>query len=111
MGEISYISKKIIGRAHCAACDITHSISELGEKKEFKQCRLQFEEEILTLHCDEILPAMVEIVQRNKLPIVLHTDVKVGYKVLLNSHELEEIRGSVSVFENTLKAKLAQIEQ
>ena len=37
VGELRYVFGKLIGTAHCALCDITHSY--VSEKKSMKECR------------------------------------------------------------------------
>ncbi len=100
LGELTYITKKIFKQTSCAACDITHSFSELGEKEEFKQCRVRLG---VTLHCihsndmDDLLKANVPI-----LPVLVRRDNNT-VKTIFTKEDLDAFQGSVSQFETAFK--------
>ena len=102
LGELAYLSKKLLGISNCQLCEITHSISELGEKKEFRQMESRLILEFKLLHKDELLDGMDEIIEIHGLPIVLANN----YQVLLTNDELMEMKGSIELFELKLKKKL-----
>ena len=106
LGELSYIAKKVFGNGHCAACDITHSFTEMGEKSEFKQCKTRLAIEIKTIHRDELLPGMEIAVKSHGLPLVLKEDGPSNFTVILNAEELDMMKGSVTLFEESLTQKL-----
>ena len=51
LGELNYIFKHLFFNESCSACSITHCFQELGEKREFKELKKEFE--ITTIHRDQ----------------------------------------------------------
>ena len=109
-GELSYITKKLLNISSCAACDITHSFKELGEKKEFINCRLNSSIPIEKLHCNKLFPQLSAFITESKslLPLVVLEKKDMSFAVLLNDLELKSMNGSVEMFENKLNLKLKE---
>ena len=106
-GELSYIAKKLLHISSCAACEITHSLSEFGEKKEFKDCRSRLKYEVDLLHDDELLTDVRNFVSSEglMLPLVLLKSTD-GITLLFDSIDLDNMKGSVQLFESELNKKL-----
>lgn len=104
-GEISYLVKKMLNITKCSACEITHSISEMGEKQAFKMCRQRLG--ITCLHSNELDPQTEKYISDNSigLPVLLQQGEQ-GHIVLMDAAELEACNGSVKEFE----AKLAKLK-
>lgn len=104
LGELTFIAKKLFKQTSCGACDITHSFTEMGEKKEFKQCRARLG---ITLNCihsndmDDILSQNVK-----ELPILVKREAT-SIKIVFTKSELDAFRGSVSEFEVAFQKKIA----
>ena len=52
LGELTYVSKKLLGLTHCALCDLSHGWSL--EKNSWKQACRQSHLKLKLLHLDEI---------------------------------------------------------
>jgi hypothetical protein len=97
LGELKYISNKIYcsirqKEAPCPACDITHSVKELGMKKEFSHLLLEFPN-LKTLHTNELLD-LAEFCSTIELPVLLwRKDDNV--KVVADRVQLLKLNGSV----------------
>ncbi len=103
-GEVAYVLGKLVGRAHCDLCDVTHSpvrrraswdrmVSGLGVPVDLR-------------HLNELDPAMRELVpDRDAAPAVL-VDVAGRLERLLGPEDLAPLAGSVAGFEVLLRSSL-----
>lgn len=104
LGELYYISQKIscsIGKkdAPCPACDITHSVKELGMKKEFKAL-LQEYPDLKTLHTNELDSRLKAFCSTVELPVLLLVEDEI--KVVADRLKLLQCDGSVDKFKMIL---------
>ena len=61
-GELTFISKKLLGLAECALCDLTHGWSPFGKKSWKKHCQASALEFIF-LHLEELSAELHQAVQ------------------------------------------------
>ena len=101
IGELQYFFGKIIGKAHCALCDITHG--KLKEKPLFKECRQNLEIPFELLHLDELNNELNKFF--NDAPCIIGVDGN-QYSIVINSNELEECNSDVEKFNQLLDSKI-----
>tara|TARA_B100001113_G_C21119590_1_gene626828 strand:- start:3214 stop:3579 length:366 start_codon:yes stop_codon:yes gene_type:complete len=101
IGELQYFFGKIIGKAHCALCDITHG--KLKEKPLFKECRQNLEIPFELLHLDELNDELKNFMKDAPCVIGLSNN---QYSIIINSKELEECSSDVETFTNLLHSKI-----
>lgn len=95
-GELVYMAKKLLGIAHCAACDITHGPRR--EKPEFTQLKaVGWNVPFHNIHRDEMDEAMREAVAGVLPCVVARTE---GKDVLVvGPKQLDECQGDIALFE------------
>lgn len=106
LGELKYISQKAIcsirkKEAPCPACDITHSVKELGMKKEFKTLLLEYPN-LKTLHTNELDSSLESFCSTLDLPVLLNVEQE-SIKVVADRVKLLKCNGSVQEFKEILK--------
>lgn len=89
-GEVAYVVGKLLGRAHCALCDITHGA--VSEKAEWKACRAALPVRFDTYHRDD-QPDAARPLTDGRLPAVL-AETDGGYVYLLGQAELDACAAS-----------------
>ena len=89
-GELAYLVRARLGRAHCALCDITHGA--VREKAEWKACRASLPVPFATFHTNDQPPA-VRDAHGGQVPVVL-AETDSGFVVLVTPDELEACAGS-----------------
>jgi hypothetical protein len=105
-GEIAYVLGKLVGRAHCTLCDVTHS--PVRRKAAWDRMVATLPVPFELRHLNELEPAMAALVpDREAAPLVL-ADVGGRLEVLLGPADLEPLEGSVPAFEDALRAALAR---
>ena len=88
LGEIAYITKKIVGRCSCALCDITHGWT--GRRRDFDATCNAAGIEWELLHRDEATPE--QLAAAGELPAVItHGDN--GWQLVLGPKQLDECAG------------------
>lgn len=100
MGELRFVVGWLAGRAHCALCDITHSL--VREKGAFKATRERYA--LRTLHRDE-QPADLARFTAGRTPCVVARTAE-GYVELMDGAALAACAKSVDRFEAALEAAL-----
>lgn len=95
-GELIYITKKLLGFGHCAACTISHGSRK--EKPEFSELKQNgWGVPLRNIHRDE-MDESLEDALRGQLPCIAARLIS-GQVILLLGHEqLEECSGDVSAF-------------
>lgn len=83
-GEVAYVVGKLLGRAHCGLCDITHGA--VSERAEGKACRAALPVRFDTYHRND-QPDAARPLTDGRLPGVLAETVD-GYVYLLGPAEL-----------------------
>ncbi len=103
-GEAAYVIGKMLGRRHCALCDITHS--PLRRRPAWDA----FVEELGLLvrlaHLNELSVAEAAIIERVGAPAVLALRADGTLTVLLDAEALEEAGGSVDGFAGLVRRAL-----
>jgi hypothetical protein len=89
-GEIAYLVRARLGRAHCALCDITHGA--IREKADWRACRQDVAVPFDTVHLNERDSALVAATE-GRTPCVV-AETAAGLEVLLDESDLEACRGS-----------------
>ena len=98
-GELIYMVKKLLGIAHCAACDITHGPRR--EKPEFTHLKASaWAVPLHNIHRDEMDLEMKQSVA-GVLPCVV-AKLPEDHHILLGPQELEMCGGDVRLFENAV---------
>lgn len=104
LGEAKYILGHLLGRAHCALCDITHS--PVRRKKAWDEMVAGLGVPFRLYHLNEMPADVAEVVARSGSPVVLER-VEQGLRVVLNPDELQQLDGSVAAFERRLTHRAA----
>ncbi len=100
LGEITYVLGKLIGRAHCAFCDITHS--PVRRKPEWDRMTASLGVPFELLHVNEVTgEAQALVPSKDHAPVVL-AQVRGHLEVVLTAAEMEPLSGSVVGFERAL---------
>jgi hypothetical protein len=102
-GEVKYYFGSLIGKAHCALCDITHS--KVGKRASFRKCADDIGLPITFLHRDHV-PADVTAAAAGQWPVVVGHDERGVAAVLLDREALERCDGSTEQFRILLTAAL-----
>lgn len=84
-GELAYVVGKLLGRAHCGLCDITHGA--VSERSDWKACRAELPLAFDTYHRDD-QPDAARPLTEGRLPAVL-AETAAGFVVLLGPAELD----------------------
>ena len=102
-GELRYVVGKVLGRAHCALCDITHG--SLREKAAWRECRDALPVPFETVHLDERSPEVRAATDGLTPCVVAETDD--GLVVVLGSEALDACAGDPEAMVSALDAALA----
>lgn len=84
-GEVAYVVGKLLGRRHCALCDITHG--SLRPRPTWEACRTSVPVPFEVVHLDERTPEVRAASEGNTPCVLAHTDD--GVQVLLGPTDLE----------------------
>jgi len=103
-GEISYVVGRLIGTAHCALCDITHS--PVRRKAAWDRMAAGLGVPFELVHLDERDPDTARVVTGwDDSPAVL-AELDGGLVRVLGPDDLEAVGGDVARFERALRAAL-----
>lgn len=102
LGELAYLTGRLLGVTRCALCEITHGPS--GEKPAFRATRGALGVPLETAHRNE-LPVELQGLTRGRTPCVVG-QTEHGYELLLGRADLEACRGDVLCLEAALKRAL-----
>lgn len=106
-GELMYIVKKILGIAHCAACDITHGPRQ--EKPEFTRMKVTaWSIPLYNIHRNEMDEKMKDAVQ-GVFPCVVARTVHQGDMIIMKPDQLEECSGDVAAFHKAVNQSIIDI--
>src|SRR4051812_6559906 len=67
-GEVAYVVKRSVARAHCALCDITHG--RLRERADWRDARSRLPVPFVTFHCND-QPDSVRAATGGRAPVVV----------------------------------------
>lgn len=106
-GELVYVVKKVLGLAHCAACDITHGPRH--EKPEFTALKSSgWTVPLENIHRDEMDDNMRQHVADQLPCVVARTDAT--DIVIVGPQELDSCAGDVIRFQNTVDSALKRMQ-
>jgi hypothetical protein len=105
IGELLYMIRKLLGIAHCAACDITHG--PRTEKPEFTRLKaVGWNVPVHNIHRDEMDASLARAIGL-VLPAVAARTQSGRDVVLLGPRQLDDCGGSVETLEASVNAALA----
>jgi hypothetical protein len=105
LGEAKYVLGKLMGTAHCALCDITHS--PVRRKRAWEGMVASLGVPFELLHLNEMPPEIAAATARHGSPVVLARLSDGDVEAVLLPSELEVLGGSVEAFSAALHAALA----
>ena len=103
-GEIAYAIGKVTGTRRCSLCDISHGLNPLGKKNWRSYCATR--PEIEWIHRNDLDDEMRSALTC-ELPCVVARDSAGGCHTLLESTELSDCNGDITVFDAKLSNALA----
>lgn len=104
MGELKYITGKLLGTTACALCDITHGWQPLG-KAEWRHEMKQWGN-LKTLHIDEQSPQMAAFTD-GQTPCILIAN-EGDYKIIIDSDQLAACEGDIQALLTLIKSYLSK---
>ena len=102
-GEARYVIGRLLGRTHCALCQITHSMVRRKSEWDEMVARLGIPFELV--HLNEMSPDVAAAVAAHGSPVVLARGDHGGLELALGTNDLE-LEGSVAGFERALRLVL-----
>ena len=106
VGEVKYVIGKLLGTAHCALCDITHS--PVRRKPAWDQMVDRLGIPFQLVHLNEMPADVAELTRATGTPVVLGQCSDGVLTPLLGPDQLELQGGSVQRFEAALVSRLEQ---
>lgn len=103
-GEVAYVVGRLLGRAHCGLCDITHGA--VSEKAEWKACRAALPVRFDTYHRND-QPDTARPLTDGRLPAVL-AETDSSYVYLLGPAELDACAASPESLVDAVTAAAAR---
>lgn len=103
VGEAKYVVGHLLGRTHCALCDITHS--PVRRKKQWDVLTASLAVPFRLYHLNELPADVAATVAGVGSPVVLARTGQ-GLVTLLDPAQLDRIGGSVEAFEHALSASV-----
>lgn len=107
IGEAKYVIGRLLGSAHCALCDITHS--PLRRKPEWDRMVATLGVPFQLLHLNEMPADIAAATARHGSPVVLARLPRGRVEPVLLPAELEVLGGSVQSFSRALRGALARM--
>jgi hypothetical protein len=104
LGEIAYVLGKLVGRAHCALCDVTHS--PVRRKAEWDRMTAGLGVPFELVHLNECTGELQRLVPSKDVAPAVVAEVDGHLEVILTAAELEPLSGSVVTFERALQHAL-----
>ncbi len=104
LGEARYVIGKLLGTAHCALCDITHS--SVRRRPEWDAMVERLGVPVVLLHLNELPAEVAAVVAVHGSPAVLARSAGGSVELLLGAEELDGLGGSVSRFEQAVRTAL-----
>jgi hypothetical protein len=106
IGEAKYVIGKLMGTAHCALCDITHS--PVRRKPAWDRMVAELGVPFTLLHLNEMPPEIAAATARHGSPAVFARFSNGTVEPVLLPAGLEILGGSVDAFSAALRAALAR---
>jgi hypothetical protein len=107
IGEAKYVIGKLIGTAHCALCDITHS--PLRRKPAWDRMVAGLGVSFELLHLNEMPPDVAAATARHGSPLVLGRLPDGTVAPVLLPEDLDALDGSVDSFAVALRSALSRL--
>jgi hypothetical protein len=101
IGELTYLARSSVGKAHCSLCDITHG--RLRERADWREARSRLPVPFETFHRDD-QPDAVRAVLAGTTPAVVAELDGAGHRMLLGPTELEACGASPDTLVDALAA-------
>lgn len=102
LGEAKYIVGKLLGTAHCALCDITHS--PVRRKPAWDEVVAHLGVPFRLIHLNEMTPDIAQSVAKSGSPVVLARRLDGTLAVILTPATMRELGGSINAFRDELTA-------
>lgn len=102
-GEVSYVVGHLLGRAHCALCDVTHG--SLRPKAAWQRCQAELGVPFVAIHRNDRDPALRELTD-GALPCVVAVGAD-GPEILVTAEQLEACAGEPEALATAITAALA----
>lgn len=106
IGEAKYVIGKLLGTAHCALCDITHS--PVRRKPAWDRMVAGLGVDVELLHLNEMPPEVAAATALHGSPLVLGRLSDGTVEPLLLPADLEALDGSVDAFAEALSSALSR---
>lgn len=107
VGEAKYIIGKLLGRAHCALCDVTHS--PIRRKPEWDRLVARLGTPFRLVHLNELDPDVAVATVDVGSPAVLGRLGDGSLTAVLEPGELDRLAGSVEAFGHAIQAALDRL--
>ena len=104
LGEAKYVLGKLLGTAHCALCDVTHS--PVRRKPQWDEMVTRLGLPVTLLHLNEQPPDVAAATRVTGTPVVLARQLDGALVSLLEPAALEKVGGSVAEFEGAIVESL-----
>jgi hypothetical protein len=104
-GELAYAVGKVLGRAHCSLCDVTHGT--VRRKRDWDAFVREMRVPVRVAHRNETGPEERAVTVGERLPLVLGRTREGHWQVLLDADRLDALDGSVPAFGSALRDALA----
>lgn len=104
-GEIAYVLGKLVGRAHCTLCDITHS--PVRRKADWDRMVAGLGVPFDLVHLNECTGRLQQLVPSKDAAPAVVAEVDGRLEVILDAAALDPLGGSVPAFEQALRHVLA----
>jgi hypothetical protein len=106
LGEIAYVLGKLVGRAHCSLCDVTHS--PVRRKADWDRMAAGLGVPFELVHLNECTGRLQQLVPSMDAAPAVVAEVEGRLEVVLDAAALEPLSGSVAAFEQALHEALEQ---
>ena len=112
VGEVTYILGHFLGLRECSACDITHSLSQIGkgtggEKPEWRELKKKLPIPVVQLHRNDLAPLQWKDLV-HQLPLVAGERSDGTLEVVVSKVALEACDGDVSSLQVLIEQNLDQ---
>ena len=98
-GELRYGLGKLLGRAHCSLCDLTHRV--VREREEWRELVRRLGVPVTLVHLNERDDDIARLSDGSTPCVIAHADG--GLRLLLGPAELDACGGDLAAFEHRLR--------
>ena len=104
-GEVAYVVGRLLGRSHCALCEITHG--SVKEKASWKTCRESLDVPFDAVHLDERSAEVMAATDGRTPCVVAHSAD--GLRIIVDAEALERCAGSPEALVAAISDGLARL--